>query len=305
MKLHKENLLVINTNKNADHVRIANEIYDQLCRLYKVNFSQKVDLKSIRQHDIIVLPSPSPINVFILFLCVILRKRIHIGIHDVEGHERSDKKKVFLYNLVVSKLASGIIVFSEFSKRQLIQKFKPNGVVFKYLFSAAKLASDTDKFDFNFTADYLYFGRANEYSGRNNLEQLVKSLPNRTFLLMGIGLPSHLKHYANVKIIKRKFSDGELHDALCACHTVIFPYNSATQSGGIPLAIAYNCNIIYFDVGGLCDQVGSYPAKKVKEADFVEFTEELAKCNGKICATYAKEWTENIYQQNQKVLVSF
>lgn len=303
MRSTKTKTLIVNTNQNADHIRIASELYDDLSELDDVSLQKTINWKKIVLHKRIVLPSPSPKNLLILLLCLILRKKIIIGIHDVEGHEQKDKKKVRVYNNVVTKLATGVIVYSEFSREQLHNHFPVNRPIFTYYFVAAELnQSSSVKESSDYRADILYFGRANEYSGRDNLEHIVKLLPQKKFLLMGAGLPERLALYENVTLLNRRFTDFELHQALSYGPIVIFPYNSATQSGGVPLAISYCCNIVFFDVGGLSDQLRNYPATRVFPNDLMAFSEALQLENTRVGSQHSDRWVEEIKAVNRKNL---
>jgi len=304
VKLAKMETLVVNTNQNADHIRISSELYDDLSELDDVFLQKTINWKKIAVHKTIILPSPSPKNILILLLCLILNKKIFIGIHDVEGHEQKDKKKVQIYNNVVTKLATGVIVYSEFSRRQLQNHFPLNGSIFTYYFVAAELTqSPSVKESADYKADILYFGRANEYSGRDNLEHIVKLLREKKFLLMGAGLPERLAQYENVTLLNRRFTDFELHQALSYGPTVIFPYNSATQSGGIPLAISYCCNIVFFDVGGLRDQLRNYPSTSVPPTDLEAFCRALQLINSKVDSRDRDKWVDEIKSENRRNLV--
>jgi hypothetical protein len=303
MKLSKSATLIVNTNQNADHIRISSDLYNDLSAIDDVVLQKIISWKNIVSHKRIVLPSPSPKNILILILCLILNKKIFIGIHDIEGHEQKDKKKVHVYNYVVTKLATGVIVYSEFSKKQLQALFRINGSIFTYYFIAAELTqSPSLKGSIDYKADILYFGRANEYSGRDNLENIVKSLPTKKFLLMGAGLPERLSQYENVTLLSRRFTDFELHQALKFRPTIIFPYKSATQSGGIPLAISYCCNVVFFNVGGLSDQLRNYPSTSVLPTDLMAFCEALQLINMKVESRDRGKWIDEIKFENRKNL---
>lgn len=302
--LNSRSTLVFCTNKNNDHIRIAKEIYLNLKNVTHCTSLSELNWKLLLLHRVIILPSPHPKNLFILFLCFIFLKKVIVGIHDVVSHDKEDKSKVFLYNWIVCKLASGVIVFSKFSEQELKRAFNPKCTVYTYRFVANELCNDTkNHLDLNIgKIDYLYFGRARPYSGSQSLEYIIEALPDQKFLLMGVGLPENLKIYDNACVINRRFSDAELASALLEADTVIFPYVSATQSGGVPLAIYYNCNIVYFDVGGLCDQIQEYPAKKVVAKDLKLLIENMRNCKGKVHREHSERWLVSIQKLNISML---
>lgn len=296
------NYLIINTNKNPDHKRIALELCDNISRVAPVAVTENINMSKLAAAKIIILPSPSPINLLLLFVCLLLRKKIFVGIHDVVGHEPRDMIKVYVYNLIISWFSSGVIVYSNFSREQMLKKFPSCKYIFTYFLTAGDLGSGAVQEFPHLKGDYLYFGRACEYTGRNSLEYIVKSLPEKYFLLMGRGLPIELNQYPNVVLINRKFTDQELNAALNSCHTVIFPYNSATQSGGIPLAIYHNCNVVYFDVGGLSDQIRLYPSRKIEAGNIDKFITELQNCTAKLNCNYSLQWYKGIHRDNRKTI---
>ena len=60
---------------------------------------------------------------------------------------------------------------------------------------------------------------------------------------------------SDVHVVNRWLSDAEISSLVAAARFVVLPYNSATQSGVIPLASAFGTPAIASDTGGLAEQV--------------------------------------------------
>lgn len=245
-------------NNNPDMLRICNEMSAEL----SIPISP-FTIKSIFTSVVIVSPSPSAINLILALICKMLGKTFVVGIHDPEGHDTSDKFKVWMYNYAMSRLAHHIIFFSHFSKEMFASKF---GTVDCSIYYFGKNYNESSVVKLERSVDILMFGRFRGYSGYERLSILAAKYPSLKILIIGRSAPKFSGH-SNVVSINKFVSDKELFDAISNSKFVCLPYYSASQSGAIPLAIAFGAQIIHTDVGGLAEQLLGIPSIK---ATFVE-----------------------------------
>lgn len=204
-------------------------------------------LKSVFRADMVLSPGTSIWNVPLAITCRLLATPCFVGIHDVKSHEPSDTLKVYLYNKVLCLFCTKIITFSLYSKEQLEKIFGADSLLY-YFGSKSSSPISTKR------TDVIYFGRLMPYQGVNDVELLIKGNPDISFLVAGRGAPSSLNALENVRVLDYYVPEEELLDHIADSKVALFPYKSATQSGGIPIALSRHCNIVAYDVGGLRDQ---------------------------------------------------
>ena len=180
-------------------------------------------------------------------------RKIIVCIHDVVAHEHKDDWKVNSYNYFVSKIATKIVTFSKFSQLEMKEIYGRESLLFYFdVRNDLRFGQVSKK-----NKSVIYFGRFLSYQGVDILKEVIQKLPNFDFYLLGQNIPSEFEEYPNVKSVIEHFHDDDLTDKLKICNIALFPYSSATQSGGIPRAIHSKCICVGFDVGGLRDQ--AYP----------------------------------------------
>lgn len=304
MKSIEKQILLLNTNRSPVHVRIVCEIEREFIKSRSCKIFTKFSFARFLKCSKMILPSPSPRNILFGLMCALFGKKVVFGVHDVTAHEPRDKFKVFIYNYVIAKLASALIVYSEFSKSNMAMIFNPSCPIYLYKFIANVEGQETKGVipPDERRLDFLYFGRIKSYSGRERILKIVKSVPSKNFLIMGEGAPVELRSLPNVLLIDRFFSDAELLWALQTCHTVIFPYMSATQSGGVPTAILQNCNIVYHDVGGLADQIWPYPGVPIRDGDIDSFCSALVQLHQKVEKKHSRFWVKTVTEINRETI---
>ena len=197
----------------------------------------------------VISPATSPLNVVISIFCRLFGAPFMVGIHDVVSHESKDGFKVFLYNKALCFLAHEILVFSEFSRKEILLHFDRSAVV--YLFG---LRDDVDC-SVEKDIDVLVFGRMLSYQGVERLPELCDQLDDLRVVLASRSLVK--EHFDNLscEVIPEFISSGHLHNLVSRSKVVMLPYMSATQSGHIPFAIARGCVPVVTDVGALAEQV--------------------------------------------------
>lgn len=301
----------MNNNRNVDLQRVSFELYSSFKKQadnveYIKPYLKVMPPVYLGKDSVVIFCDPSIRNIFLIIFYRILGCKVIGGIHDVEGHDRKDKIKVFMYNTYLRYFCHGILLFSQFSKRrfQSLYGSVKNTYVYRYGMTSGLEGIDADALMENIDADVLYFGRVNEYSGKHNLKHIVRSCPDIKFLLMGFGMPDDVEHLENALVIPRRFSEEELKGALSSCSVVMFPYVSATQSGGIHLAAHSGANIVFYDVGGLAEQLSGYPSFSVAPGNLEDFRTALrkAKMSGK--PENNSEWLKQLSAENRSELAS-
>lgn len=136
--------------------------------------------------------------------------------------------------------------------------YLPHGI-FDYYKSFSPVKSIYNKSSINF----LFFGRINEYKGLDILLKafnlLTQYFSNISLTIAGEGDISQYKPLifkANVNVYNRWINDDEVCEFFnCNNLVTVLPYTDATQSGVIPLAMAYKSLIIATKVGGIDEQI--------------------------------------------------
>lgn len=254
---------IVSFSKNSDMVRITNEVarYLDAPAFQGYNLATIVITllkKSSMRKGEVYIPSPSIQNFFFASIMRLLGWEIKQGIHDCVGHDRGDKFKVALYNSVMSIISSEIFLFSKFSQAQYhtnVRFSKDKSNVF-YFGSLVEQHPELPK-----DIDVLLFGRLKNYSGVKEVCELARGLKSLNFVVAGRNANEVIQsELANLTVISRYLTDRELGLLLSRSKVVLLPYHSATQSGAIPLAVAHNCAVVGYDVGGLREQVFSHPS---------------------------------------------
>lgn len=236
--------VLVRTNSNPDMVRLVHEFSEQM----SIPIIETIDRDALKSYDSFLIPCPSMQNIWLLLKCKMFRKTVTIGLHDIVGHDRRDVIKVFLYNSFVALMASKIIVFSNYSHRQLKHYFLRNSDVF-YFGKNYRPLPNRQK-----CLDILMFGRFRHYTGHDQFLRLVKANPKLLFCAAGKDVPTYWEELPNLRIIRRFLSDEELFDLIHSTRFICLPYRSATQSGAVPLAMAAGAGVLYNDVGGIKEQ---------------------------------------------------
>lgn len=199
----------------------------------------------------------------VLFIC-----------HNVYPHERFPMDH-FLTNNVL-KNGNYFIVQSNLDAKDLTnavsnpdfkQTVHPTYNAFKFLDIPSEEARKILKIDKNKKV-ILFFGFVRQYKG---LKHLINALPlivdhgiDLEVLIVGdfgddkqeyINLITSNQVEGNIRIYDGYIPDKEVEKFFSATNVVVLPYESATQSGIVQIAYAFNKPVIVSDVGGLPDVV--------------------------------------------------
>ena len=275
-------MIVCATSRNADMQRLVRDMANFLgCQAHENGKSLGGIWAILRatggwlsapRQRLVILPTTSIWNVPIVLLLRLLGRRVFVGIHDVEGHDPPDKKKVHLYNNALSLLASEIIVFSAFSRDRFATVFSRRKPCRVYYFGTDLIFRPSSK-----TLDVLMFGRLKPYTGIDNLLEIVQRCPKLQFCVAGRNAPAKLQDRApNLRVISSFLSDAQLFALIGAARVVLLPYRSATQSGAIPLALSHGTWIVGYNVGGLREQTFGLVGNFATPGNLSELVEILA-----------------------------
>lgn len=192
-----------------------------------------------------------------------LRSAVLHTFHDPLGHE-GDKARfsVELYNRVLLRAVSGVVVHSEKSRREVLEQLGASVPVY-----SAPLASTRWR-PFSrhagATRRALFFGRLNRYKGLSELAAIAAHLqsvqPDVTIVVAGKPSPdcprdelSRLEGLRNVLLRLEAIPEEELDQYFYDCDCVLITHTSITQSGVILDAYAHSQPIVCFDIPGIAE----------------------------------------------------
>ena len=199
----------------------------------------------------------------ILFIC-----------HNVFPHERFPMDKM-LTKLVLKK-GNYFIVHSQSDGEELLQvvpnaSYRKNPLPIFNIFRKKNMTMEQARIELDKAQDsaqLLFFGFVREYKG---LKYLLKAMPevkgqldNINLMVVGsfagdkeeyIKLIQDLEINDCVELIDGYIPDDEIEKYFAACDLVVLPYESATQSGIVPIAYGFDKPVVVTNVGGLPDVV--------------------------------------------------
>ena len=226
--------------------------------------------------DLIIIPWWHPyFSPCYLGLCKLLKKYKKMFIcHNVFPHERFLMDR-FLTKHVLRK-GDSFIVHSKLDEADLLSikkdaLYKESVVPVQNIFKVNDLSKSDGRQLLNIGKDekvLLFFGFVREYKG---LKYLLKALPKvvnelKDMKLLVVGdfgsdkdsytnLIQELKIESYVEIHDEYVPDLEVEKFFAASDVVVLPYISATQSGIVQIAYAFNKPVIVTNVGGLPEVV--------------------------------------------------
>lgn len=191
-------------------------------------------------------------------------KVIFKGIHDARLHLGEASLKARLINSLSSYRPSHYVVFSEFSKKLLVEQgVNPELIVTTFLGCLKSLIHSTIA-DGHTYYKVLFFGRMIEYKGIGvlfcSLEKVIEEIPNIKLVMAGRGdlskYSEFINHYQNnLEIHNEWIHDDEIHRYFADVDFVVAPYIDASQSGVVVLSYSYGKPVIVSNSGGLPEQV--------------------------------------------------
>ena len=210
------------------------------------------EIKILTKFDAVHIVSFGMINIPIMTLCNILyiKSIIHIHRFDYEFYSLPKRVMLYIYNNLVLKYSTRIIVHSK-------KYFKLNKKVFYTELPFHKFNNILK--DIN-PQKYLLFGRLAYNKGVDIFLEIAKRCPETKFVLAGKIVDNRTKKiintYKNLKNVEFVLYEQKKEDLPYLFKNIrylILPYKSATQSGLPYLSFALKTPIIYNNVGGLSD----------------------------------------------------
>lgn len=197
-----------------------------------------------------------------------------VVLHDPIAHS-GDRNKRALQVFGETKLlkeAKEIVVLSDVFVDYVEQQYNKHGKVHKipmgttqvYGQLAHKIKALTYPHD---KVNFLFFGTISKYKGIEVLlqayQKVIQTVDNTSLTIAGSGdfspYADFLPEDQEVRVVNRWIANEEVESFFADDSVVVvLPYLDATQSGVIPIAVAYERPMIISDTGGLVEQAQSY-----------------------------------------------
>lgn len=184
-------------------------------------------------------------------------------IHDVRRHQGENTFFMKVVNSMFSYQSTKYVVFSDYSKKQLLDILDEDKI-WTLSLGCTNSLSHNRELDLEYYGKFLFFGRLIEYKGidvlLNATDRVIKEMPNVKLVLAGRG---DLTKYT--ELLDRCKNNIELHNEWILnddidrffrnVDFVVAPYVDATQSGIITLSYVFGKPVIVSNSGGLPEQV--------------------------------------------------
>ncbi|MBW9220859.1 glycosyltransferase family 4 protein, partial [Methanothermococcus sp. SCGC AD-155-M21] len=261
-----------------------------------------------------VTPFMVPMFSTIFFLLKRLTKTKILAIcHNVLPHERT-VLDVFLAKLVFGNVDYFIVQSKEDLSK--LKKIVPKSKMIRYnphpiydVFKVQSISEENAKKMLNIPKNakvLLFFGYVRKYKGLIYLIQampkIVEKIPEVYLLIVGefwdskegyISEVKRLNIENNVRIIDKYIPDEKVGIYFSGADVVILPYISATQSGVVQIAYAFDKPVITTNVGGLPDVVEDHKTGFIVESKNPE----------KLAETVIKYFNENRREEFKRNIV--
>lgn len=195
--------------------------------------------------------------------------------HNVYPHEKFPGDKLLSRQLL--KRGNGYIVHSESEAKNLLEAvpdadYRINPHPSYDAFNVNNISKDEARRILSIDQEkklLLFFGFVKEYKGLKHLIKAMPELKNHygkdiKLMIVGdfgnekdeyMGLMRELDIENNVMVVDEFVPDDEVENYFAACDLVVLPYESATQSGIVPMAYGFEKPVLVTAVGGLPDVV--------------------------------------------------
>lgn len=186
------------------------------------------------------------------------------GIHDVNLHAGENTLKARLIARVFHFETPYMVVFSEFSRKELEKRgIVPNRILTTQL-GCNSLMVNNKQPDYGWHGKFLFFGRLVKYKGidvlMRSLDEVFIKHPEEKLVIAGRG---DLNDYdeiinrfrSNLEIHNDFIPDNEVERYFRDVDFVVAPYINATQSGVVLLSYSFARPVIASNSGGLPEQV--------------------------------------------------
>lgn len=294
MHQHKKqnvNLFVLSKKKSSFKIVAENQLIVE----YKRNiFSVFKELYQINKYiienniDKILILTPNLIyNIFIALK--FKRRKMFYYLHDPRPHTGESflrRNLLNLQNKVCSKMASKVIVASEFIKNDIIENnllsITEEKLEVIYLGLLENLLFE-DISVLNKKRDVLFFGRIEDYKGIDVLAKSIKYLHENNYNInCSIVGKGDIKKYIEQKdmhlfdINNTYISDRDLATVIAESKIVVFPYHNATGSQTVQISYYYEANLIASKVGCFNDYViQNYSGYLFEPGNYIELAEKI------------------------------
>lgn len=186
------------------------------------------------------------------------------GIHDVKLHQGENtffhrtKNTIFSYN------SDAFVVFSKFSKEELVKKGVNRNRVITISLGCTNLLVKEKSLDLKCYNKFLFFGRLIKYKGLeiifDSLDAVIEKHPDVKLIIAGRGdlsmYESLLVRYKDsIEVHNEWIIDADVEKYCKNVDFVVAPYIEATQSGVVVMAYSFGKPVIVSNCGGLPEQV--------------------------------------------------
>ncbi len=280
----KSRHLLVLSKENANNILISSSKFTDVCffdiphsisRLLKPtlllsNLRELIRLAFFSRNlrnSLIVQIMPSPFDIIIDWLRPRRSNRVMRCIHDAKSHMGEIWPTRGSIEARISR-ADYVVSFSNFVSNQIM--FDPSR---KYVVSLPRTFYAIGSVSENFQCSIqelkengkpivLSLGRGRDYKGLHLLQELGNLSDEINLVIAGRGI-SQFSLPESVKVIDNWLSDSEFIYLLRAADILVFTYIEASQSGTVPIAVGESKVIVTSNVGGLPEQVASYPLGNV------------------------------------------
>ena len=245
-------------------------------RLRKYVNLAKIQIK-VQNSDpkVVIADLPKRIPLLLTLLSLSLRFRLILSIHDPTPHDNADEVSRLISGLtrIVLKCSSGVLVFSELSKKIFAAQYPESNIYTIPLLPETKPGKPI--YDHKKRKNFAMIGRWSNYKGfEEGLEfwrEFTRLNPsnNDEMELWVSGLLEPIKPQDRLTLKSDKsFTWDQIRKALPEYKAVLLPYQSASQSGVQILAWSSGVACIVSDVAGLTQnqppEISGTPLKNKK-----------------------------------------
>lgn len=213
--------------------------------------------------DFVFSPMETPWH---LFLYLLLRSQskmpIYVSVHDVSAHLGEKSLAKTCLEWVTDRVCSGIVVYSEYSQRLAVQKFRSPVIAVPHgpLVNHVSLPPDVPERSAKPTVAMV--GRVSEYKGFDQAVEAIEILNARgrscELVIWGSGDRSHLKSAdasQHVVVNYGYLDEDEIPSVIDGADLILLPYIEASQSGIFGLAYPRARPVVCTPVGALPEVV--------------------------------------------------
>ena len=212
----------------------------------------------VKQNSVIIAPMVNPFDLVPIWQ---FRKRgvkIIRVIHDAKKHP-GDLWPGRLTIRAMMRHSDNIVTLSKSVAKELPSPHKAKIVITKI--PAFQSITQANIRDIQVREEYaLIIGRIKRYKGIEVLLSawsIFESKSNLQLVIAGEGQLPRITE-KRIKVINRWLEEGEMHQLIQGAKFVVFAYQETSQSGLIPVAMAYAKNILITPLNGLVEQVTNY-----------------------------------------------